>query len=72
MLTEFKRIKHGQQPGDVSKRTKIKMREKKIPAAVSPWQTITAPQAKAFRRFLQHKSKKRQRQRDKEVIANAS
>lgn len=56
MLTEFKRVKHGQQPGDVPKRTKIAMREK--------FQEI-GKAAKAFRRYLSEKSRTVQRRRDR-------
>lgn len=72
MLTEFKRVKHGQQPGDVAKRHKIRMREKQTPFRI--WysseygQLMSNACGKAFRKFLQEKSRKRQRRRDAEEI----
>ena len=68
MLTEFKRIKHGELPGDISRRAKIRMREIGDRFDVWPWQTISENCANTFRRFLQDKSKSRQRRRDKQAI----
>ena len=68
MDSEFKRVKHGAVPGDVSKRIKIAMREKKMPVEVFPWYVIEDPCAKSFRKYLQEKSKKVQRRRNKKEI----
>ena len=72
MQTEFKRIKHGEMPGDIHRKRKIAMREKHVPFVIDYGggygQEIDEKSAKTFRRFLQDKSKKRQRRRDKEVI----
>lgn len=61
----FKRKKHGHVPGDLSKRTKIAMREKRgLP------QVITDAQAKAFRRDVQHNQRaqlKRRQMREMEI-----
>ena len=70
MLTEFKRIKHGELPGDISRRAKILMRERGGRFNVFPWQYISENCAKVYRRFLQDKSKSRQRRRDKQAIVD--
>lgn len=61
---EHKRHKHGQQPGDLAKETKIRM----IEDNVSPYPTIMPNAAKTYKRFLSLKSKTQQRQRDAAVI----
>lgn len=68
LLSEFKRVKHGELPGDVSRKTKIKMRERSLPFWIWPWQYISDKCIQSFRRDLRQKSKKRQRRRDKETI----
>jgi hypothetical protein len=72
MLSEHKRIKHGQHPGDYIKKRKIAMREKRVPFRIywggDAFTTISVKCAKAFRNFFKFKSKKRQRQRDKDEI----
>lgn len=65
MSTEFKRVKHGHTPGDLPRRIKIAMREKRVPVKVFSWQIITVNQAKSFRRDLIKKSKTVQRRRDR-------
>lgn len=67
-LGEHKRVKHGQQPGDVDRWHKIDMREKRTPVYVFPWQTLNEACAKAFRRYLIDKSRTVQRRRDKRAI----
>ncbi len=54
MSNEFKRVKHGQKPGDLPKGFKIAMREKRIPIRA----------AKTFRKILSKKGRKVQRRRD--------
>jgi hypothetical protein len=65
ILNEFKRVKHGEQPGDLSRQTKIKMREGRTPFRVFPWQLINNNCAKEFRKYLIQKSRTVQRRRDK-------
>ena len=67
-LGEHKRVKHGQIPGDVHRRVKIDMREKRVPIQASPWHLISQTCAKVYRRLLQDKSRTAQRQRDKKAI----
>lgn len=62
---EHKRVKHGQQPGDIPKKMKIAMREKKAPIVVWSWHTITEKAAKNYRRMLVDRSRTVQRRRDK-------
>lgn len=64
MSNEFKRVKHGQQPGDISKQFKIAMREKQTPIVISSYQVISSKAAKTFRRMIAKKGRKVQRQRD--------
>lgn len=71
MDIEFKRIKHGQMPGDLPKRMKIWMREGRAPFMAWPWPVVSEKQAKSFRRFLSEKSRTVQRRRDKREIENA-
>lgn len=71
MQTEFKRVKHGEQPGDVHRSAKIAMREKKTPIRIFPWQSLDDACAKSFRKYLQEKSKKVQRRRDKRAIEDS-
>jgi hypothetical protein len=67
-LNEFKRIKHRSRPGDICKRYKIAMREKRVPIIIhSNWE-ISEAAAKVYRKILQDRSKKNQRQRDKQKI----
>jgi hypothetical protein len=69
MQTEHKRIKHHQMPGDLSKGTIIRLRERRgLPLWPFLWQGLDIRQAQAIRRFLKERSKSRQRQRDREVI----
>lgn len=67
-MNEHKRVKHGQQPGDIPKHDKIAMREKKTPIEIFPWHTITEKAAKTYRNGLREKGKTVQRRRDKAVI----
>lgn len=62
---EHKRIKHRSRPGDIPKRHKIAMREKKFPIIVSSCQEVTEKGAKSYRSDLKDRSKSVQRQRDK-------
>ncbi|MBI5262742.1 MAG: hypothetical protein HY852_13100 [Bradyrhizobium sp.] len=71
MLSEHKRVKHGQQPGDLPRRTKIRMREKSGPiwlTGASHAYELGEKVIKSFRRILQKKGKKVQRRRDKREI----
>ncbi len=68
---EHKRIKHRSQPGDIAKRHKIAMREKKTPIIVSSCQEITEEGAKSYRKNLQDRSKSVQRQRNKKEIRDS-
>ena len=68
MRTEFKRVKHGQLPGDNSRTLKIAMREKRTPIKVREDYVVEEKCAKAFRKDLVEKSKTAQRRRDKEAI----
>lgn len=71
-LSEFKRVKMGQQPGDISRRSKIKMRESseeiQIHFSKTAFQTIGEKAIKVFNAVLNKKSKKVQRRRNKDVI----
>jgi DNA recombination-dependent growth factor C len=61
----FKRKKHGHVPGDLSKRTKIAMREgRMLPAHV------TAEHAKAFRRDMQHNQRAQLKRRQLREMRN--
>jgi hypothetical protein len=72
LLTEFKRVKHGEILGTLHRRHLIRMRERgdafHILYSSAYWQEIDERQAKAFRRYLRDKSRKRQRRRDRETI----
>lgn len=70
MLSEHKRVKHGEQPGDISRAAKIHMRESSIEFNVFPWQTINWKCIKSFRKYLSDKGRTVQRRRDKREIAN--
>lgn len=65
-MSEHKRVKHGSLPGDVSRRTKIAMREKRK----ITWVGYPIPEAcaKSFRKYVQDKSRKVQRRRDRREI----
>lgn len=68
---EHKRIKHGQLPGDVSKRVKIKMRETKEDVEVNYGTTthiIPAKATKAYRKELIRKGKAVLKEKTKELI----
>lgn len=65
MMTEFKRVKHGQQPGDIPKQAKILLRERCVPVRLFPWQILTSACAKEFRLYLRDKGRTVQRRRDK-------
>jgi hypothetical protein len=68
MKNEFKRVKHGQIPGDLGRKSKIAMREKRTPIQVRSDVVIEETQAKSFRQTLTEKSKTVQRRRDKKAI----
>jgi hypothetical protein len=68
MKNEFKRVKHGQIPGDLGRKSKIAMREKRTPIQVRSDVVIEEKQAKSFRQTLTEKSKTVQRRRDKKAI----
>lgn len=55
MMTEFKRVKHGQQPGDIPKRSKIRLREKRVPVHLFSWQVLSLACAKEFRAYVRDK-----------------
>lgn len=66
--SRYKRVKHGQEPGDLSKKVKIAMRERKKIAPL-PWgQTINEKAAKAFRKGVIGRGKTKERQRGKKQI----
>ncbi len=67
MLSEHRRVKHGEQPGDVSRRVKIALREMRPGSEVSahPWQVLNWGCAKSFRRYLRDKGRAVQRRRDR-------
>jgi phage gp16-like protein len=71
MRSEFKRVKHGQIPGDYGRQIKIAMREKRTPIkmvrSVDSW-VIGDNCAKVFRKDIVAKSKTVQRRRDKEAV----
>lgn len=62
--TEFKRVKHGEQPGDLPRKAKIRLRELE-PIQLFPRQILSRACAKAFRRYIAEKGKTVQRRRDK-------
>lgn len=64
---EHKRVKHGELPGDIARRGKIKMREKRAFYAF-PWQFMGRTVSKAFRRHLSEKGRTVQRRRDQRAI----
>ena len=79
MFSEHKRVKHGQQPGDITRDAKIAMRERRHLAIYSrdenvggfwyfPWQFISDKAAHAFRRELSERSRTVQRRRDRTAI----
>ncbi len=70
--TEFKRVKHGQLPGDVHKSEKIAMREKLTPKPLPyPGTLLTwTRRSKRYRKDLVLKSKSVQRQRDKKASSD--
>lgn len=68
MRTEFRRVKHGQMPDDVSRKIKIAMRERRTPIKLGQGYVIGENCAKSFRKDLLEKSKTAQRRRDKEAI----
>lgn len=68
-MQEHKRVKHGDLPGDYSKRAKIRMREKRgLPFRPFPWIEIGERCAKAFRKIVQDKGRTVQRRRDQQAI----
>lgn len=67
MLTEFKRIKHGQQPGDLPKGAKIRLRECRVPFRFSWGQRCGLALAKEFSRYVRDKGRTVQRRRDKKA-----
>lgn len=71
MHNEFKRVKHGHLPGDVSKKRLIQMRETRGPVFIrysSSYAHIIGEAAcKQFRKGLAEKSKKVQRRRNKKA-----
>lgn len=64
---EFKRVKHGQKPGDIHKGLKIAMREGKAPIQCG-WWTISQKAAGTYNRMLKKKGRTVQRRRDKQRI----
>jgi hypothetical protein len=70
-MHEFKFVKHGEQPGEVSRRRKIQMREMRLndeDIYIFPWQSLNRRCAKAFRRYIIDKGKTVQRRRDQQAI----
>ena len=69
-MNEHKRVKHGEQPGDISRRRKIQLREMKPndeDIYPFPWQRLNFECAKSFRKYLKIKGRTVQRRRDKKV-----
>ncbi len=76
MLTEHKRVKHGELPGDISRGHIIALREHRTLQApegfclsIFPWQHLDETDAKGLRRGMKRKSKAVQRRRDRRAIA---
>lgn len=69
-MNEHKRVKHRHLPGDLPKRYKIAMREKKVPFLTALGQLIGVKQAAGYRRDLRKKAKTVQRRRDRRAIAD--
>ena len=66
-LSESKRHKHGQLPGDVCKAEKIAMRERKAEP-----HGFFKDVCGSFRRFIKERSITKQRQRDKKLSQNVA
>jgi hypothetical protein len=75
-MTEFKRVKHGEHPGDISRYKAIRMREATKFSRYGngffafPWMFISRNDIKTFKKYLSSKSKKVQRRRDKRTICD--
>jgi hypothetical protein len=68
MLNEAKRHKMGHLPGDLSKQTKITLREGRLGFDIRDESTyLSTRHAQSFRRVLKEKSITKQRQRDKKL-----
>lgn len=65
---EHRRVKHGEMPGDVSRRTKIAMREKPGVSHLFLSQTIGEACCRSFRSYLADKGRTVQRRRDRRTI----
>ena len=65
----FKRVKHGQEPGDLPKKVKIAMREGKHIVLEPFKEAVKEKHAKAFRKIVIEKGKTKERQRGKKEIA---
>ena len=70
MLTEHKRVKHGEAPGNLHRRWLIALRELRGEYTLQPfpWQALDERDGKALRRGLADKSRKVQRRRDQKAI----
>lgn len=67
----YKKIKHGQVPGDMSKYAKAKMLEKpSITWFLFPWQKIRPTAAKAFRNMKRMKERAILKRRTKRMVEN--
>jgi len=66
--SEHKRVKHGQLPGDISRRGKIIMREG---SRLAEPLGLDGNRAKTYNRQLYQKSKTVQRRRDQQAIKEA-
>lgn len=51
-MSDFKKIKHHQSPGDIPKHDKIRMRESKLPFFIFAWQLMGEKAIRAFRNSL--------------------
>ena len=71
MLTEHKRVKHGEAPGDLNRAWLIALRELRGEFVLQPfpWQWLDERDGKVFRRGLADKSRKVQRRRDRQAIS---
>ncbi len=72
MLTEHKRVKHGEAPGDLHRRWLIALRELRGEYVLQPfpWQTLDERDGMALRRGLADKSRKVQRRRDRRAVVD--
>lgn len=66
----YKRCKMGMLPGDLSKRSKIRMLEGDVPFTPFPWQIVDRAAAKSYRKDHCRKANRRWRHGAREAIEN--